>query len=84
MMDKPTLPFRLAGPEWLYEDELPVGYPYDEMWEHSIVDGVRLFPADPDKYRNPFEPYETQQQQDARVAQMIRDNVDRRQAQQKK
>ena len=52
-MENWTLPFRIAGPEWLYEDELPAGYPYDEMFQHSIVDGVRLFPANPDNYRNP-------------------------------
>jgi hypothetical protein len=52
-MENWTLPFRIAGPEWLYEDELPAGYPYDEMFEHSIVDGVRLFPADPSKILNP-------------------------------
>jgi len=32
------------GP-WLYEDELPEGYPYDEMFQYSKVDGVRMFPA---------------------------------------
>jgi hypothetical protein len=30
---------------WIYEDELPEGYPYDEMYPFSRVDGVRLFPA---------------------------------------
>jgi hypothetical protein len=30
--------------DWINEDELPDGYPYDEMFPHSIVDGVRLFP----------------------------------------
>lgn len=29
---------------WIYEDELPSGYPYDTMFQHSKVDGVRLFP----------------------------------------
>jgi hypothetical protein len=30
--------------DWINEDELPDGYPYHEMFPHSIVDGVRLFP----------------------------------------
>jgi hypothetical protein len=30
---------------WIYEDELPRGYPYDAMFPFSKVDGVRLFPA---------------------------------------
>jgi len=30
---------------WMNEDELPEGYPYDEMFPHSRVDGVRLFPV---------------------------------------
>lgn len=30
---------------WINEDELPKGYPYDLMFEHSKVDGVRLFPV---------------------------------------
>lgn len=30
---------------WIYEDELPEGYPYDAMYPFSKVDGVRLFPA---------------------------------------
>lgn len=30
---------------WLYEDQLPTGYPYDKKFPHSrIVDGVRMFP----------------------------------------
>lgn len=33
------------GPGWIYEDELPEGYPYDEMFQHSKVDGVRMFPS---------------------------------------
>ena len=37
--------------EWLYEDELPDGYPYEEMFPYSIVDGVRLFPAFPEQMR---------------------------------
>jgi hypothetical protein len=41
----------LPDGKWLYEDELPEGYPYDEMFPYSIVDGVRLFPADPAKVR---------------------------------
>lgn len=32
----------------LYEDALPPDYPYDEMFPHSIVECVRMFPeADP-------------------------------------
>ncbi|QWY83676.1 hypothetical protein [Rhizobium phage RHph_X2_26] len=30
---------------WIYEDELPPGYPYDAMFPFSKVDGVRMFPA---------------------------------------
>ena len=30
---------------WLYEDQLPDGYPYDAMYPYSKVDGVRLFPV---------------------------------------
>ncbi len=30
---------------WIHEDELPDGYPYDAMFPHSKVDGVRLFPV---------------------------------------
>lgn len=30
---------------WLNEDELPDGYPYDEMFQHSEVHEVRLFPV---------------------------------------
>lgn len=30
---------------WIYEDELPSNYPYNEMFEHSKVDGVRMFPV---------------------------------------
>ncbi len=30
---------------WLYEDTLPEGYPYDDMFTQSrILDGVRMFP----------------------------------------
>jgi hypothetical protein len=32
----------IAG--WINEDELPESYPYDVMYPHSKVDGVRLFP----------------------------------------
>lgn len=34
---------RIVG--WMHEDELPEGYPYDAMFPHSRVDGVRLFPV---------------------------------------
>lgn len=31
---------------WIYEDELPRGYPYDAMFQHSEVrEGVRMFPV---------------------------------------
>lgn len=31
---------------WMYEDELPEGYPYDAMFGLSrIIEGVRMFPA---------------------------------------
>ncbi len=30
---------------WIYEDELPNGYPYDAMFPYSKVDGVRMFPV---------------------------------------
>lgn len=30
---------------WIYEDELPEDYPYDEMFEKSrVIDGIRMFP----------------------------------------
>ena len=40
--------------EWLNEDELPKGYPYDAMFPHSKVGqdgrgGVRMFPFMPAK-----------------------------------
>lgn len=37
------LPAEVLG--WIYEDELPQGYPYEAMHVHSRVDGVRLFPV---------------------------------------
>jgi hypothetical protein len=30
---------------WMYEDELPNGYPYDAMFPYSKVDFVRMFPV---------------------------------------
>ena len=30
---------------WIYEDELPNNYPYDEMFKYSKVDVVRIFPV---------------------------------------
>lgn len=33
----------IAG--WVYEDELPSGYPYDAMFLFSRVDIVRVFPV---------------------------------------
>ena len=31
---------------WIYEDELPEGYPYDDMYGLSrIIEGVRMFPV---------------------------------------
>jgi hypothetical protein len=46
-----TLEAALAEPEqsepvaWMHEDELPESYPYDLMYPHSKVDGVRMFPV---------------------------------------
>ena len=34
---------RIVG--WLFEDELPDEYPFDEMLEHSKVDIVRMYPV---------------------------------------
>ena len=32
---------------WVYEDELPWDYPYEQMYEYSrIIDGIRMFPLD--------------------------------------
>lgn len=34
--------------DWLYEDDLPDGYPYNTMYPQSrVVDGVRMFPPCP-------------------------------------
>lgn len=30
---------------WIHEDDLPNGYPYDDMYPFSKVDGVRMFPV---------------------------------------
>lgn len=30
---------------WIHEDQLSDGYPYDAMFPHSKVDGVRMFPV---------------------------------------
>ena len=30
---------------WMFEDELPENYPYDELYEYSKVDVVRMFPV---------------------------------------
>ena len=30
---------------WMYEDQLPEIYPYEEMFPFSVVDGVRMFPV---------------------------------------
>lgn len=30
---------------WIYEDDLPENYPYDDMFEFSKVDIVRMFPV---------------------------------------
>lgn len=35
--------FKIVG--WIFEDELPDAYPYDEMFEFSKVDVVRMFPV---------------------------------------
>ena len=35
----------LKNEKWIYEDQLPDDYPYDEMFPLSkIIDGVRMFP----------------------------------------
>ena len=39
----PAVATNIVG--WLYEDQLPEGYPYDAMFPHSKVDGVRMFPV---------------------------------------
>lgn len=42
---------------WINEDALPDGYPYDVMFPHSKVDGVRLFPVyAPAAAENVFQP----------------------------
>ena len=43
------LPGWIIEDGWINEDELPKGYPYDEMWPHSKLGqdglgGVRIFP----------------------------------------
>jgi hypothetical protein len=36
---------------WIYEDQLPPDYPYDQMFEYSdVFDGVRMFPQYPVEY----------------------------------
>jgi hypothetical protein len=37
--------YRIEVIGWIHEDELPSGYPYDEMLQFSRVDGVRMFPV---------------------------------------
>lgn len=52
-LDHAALLRRLAQPQrevaavagWVNEDELPENYPYDAMFPHSKVDGVRMFPV---------------------------------------
>lgn len=39
----PASAVKIVG--WVHEDELPQGYPYDAMFPHSRVDGVRMFPV---------------------------------------
>lgn len=34
-----------SQPQGIHEDELPEGYPYDEMFPFSWVDIVRMFPS---------------------------------------
>jgi hypothetical protein len=41
--DLPSTGTHLVG--WIYEDELPSSYPYDSMFPHSKVEGVRMFPV---------------------------------------
>lgn len=38
-----SAPLEIVG--WVHEDQLPEGYPYDVMFPHSKVDGVRMFPV---------------------------------------
>lgn len=46
---------QIAG--WINEDALPDGYPYDVLFPHSKVDGVRLFPVyAPAAAENVFQP----------------------------
>lgn len=36
---------QLVAAGWMYEDDLPAGYPYDAEFSRSrVVDGVRMFP----------------------------------------
>ena len=40
---------------WIYEDELPEGYPYDAMFKKSrVIDGVRMFPVNVAPQRKPL------------------------------
>jgi hypothetical protein len=43
---RPDKPEGSAPVGWLYEDELPRNYPYDEMFQYSaIIEGIRTFPV---------------------------------------
>lgn len=53
--DSPLVNAFVYGVEWrrttmghngIHEDELPEGYPYDEMFPYSWVDFVRMFPSE--------------------------------------
>lgn len=37
---------KTTGHNGIHEDELPEGYPYDEMFPYSWVDVVRMFPSE--------------------------------------
>lgn len=43
--DDPTTTIKMRVVGWIYEDDLPTNYPYDAMFDHSKVDGVRMFPV---------------------------------------
>lgn len=44
---------------WMYEDELPDNYPYDEMFRYSaVIDGVRMFPVFAPKHKSSETPLE--------------------------
>ena len=50
---------------WINEDDLPDNYPYDEMFQHSKVDIVRLFPVYAPQSLNDAERAELQERREA-------------------